>query len=218
MVAADLVDAVLAAADWADAILAAPAVGERWTEPSALEHYTVGGLGGHLVAATERTVATLDLPFPDGGRTMTIVDAFAANRIDTPEDQQRELHPLLRANGEERAAGGQRAVLDAFREAVGVLGERLPGEDLDRLVPLVRYRDAGTSLRGYLQSRCLEIVVHGDDLVVSAGIDPPPPPVAAARHATDLLLGIATARSGDIAVLRALARRERGDVEVLRAL
>jgi hypothetical protein len=69
-------------------------------------------------------------------------------------------------------------------------------------VPLVvRFSD-------WLPTRVMELVVHGDDLAASVGIDAPPPSEAAAVT-IDLMVALARAVHGDLAVVRALARRER---------
>jgi hypothetical protein len=64
----------------------------------------------------------------------------------------------------------------------------------------------------------VELVVHADDLAASVGVEPTPPQPAATAVAIDVLVGVARVRHGDMAVLRALARRERDTVRALRVL
>ena len=59
-----------------------------------------------------------------------------------------------------------------------------------------------------------ELVVHADDLAVSVGATAPAVSEAAAVAAIDALVTTARAAHGDIAVLRALARRERSSDDV----
>jgi len=68
-------------------------------------------------------------------------------------------------------------------------------------------------LGDYLPTRVLELVVHGDDLATSVGIDAPLPE-SAATVTIDVMLDIARAVHGDLAVVRALSRRERADTAV----
>ena len=61
-------------------------------------------------------------------------------------------------------------------------------------------------------------MVHGDDLAVSLGVDPPLLPPAATGLVIATLVEVARIRHGDIAVVRALARRERDAVDALRVI
>jgi hypothetical protein len=74
------------------------------------------------------------------------------------------------------------------------------------------------TLDEYLRTRVVELVVHADDLAASVGVEPVPPQPATTAVAIDVLVGVARIRHGDMAVLRALARRERDTVRALRVL
>ncbi len=67
-------------------------------------------------------------------------------------------------------------------------------------------------------SRTIEVVVHGDDLMASVGLDAPSPPASACALAVEFLLRGAREKAGDLDVLRELTRRERATTDVLRAL
>jgi hypothetical protein len=71
-------------------------------------------------------------------------------------------------------------------------------------------------LDDYLITRICEILVHGDDLALSIGVDVPEFPRAAWDLATEHLLQVARAQHGNRAVLMAFSRRERDDVDALR--
>jgi hypothetical protein len=73
-------------------------------------------------------------------------------------------------------------------------------------------------LDDWVANRAIEMLVHADDLAVSAGLDPLVLPADAAALAIHGLVDISRHREGDLAVLRALSRRERQSVDVLRAL
>ena len=68
----------------------------------------------------------------------------------------------------------------------------------------------------YLVTRVVEIVVHTDDLSASVSIPTPHFDASTVNLAIDCLMDVARLRHGDMAVLRALARRERDQVEALR--
>ena len=69
----------------------------------------------------------------------------------------------------------------------------------------------------YLRTRLVELTVHIDDLAISVDVAPSVPAEAYAA-AMDVLVAVGRRRHGDLAVLRALTRRERDQVEALRVL
>ena len=82
---------------------------------------------------------------------------------------------------------------------------------------MLQVPDGAATLDGYLRSRIVEIVVHGDDIAqsVSGSFNPPH---AAMDVALDVCLQLARAMSGDLRVLRVFVRQERGDPEDVRVL
>jgi hypothetical protein len=122
----------------------------------------------------------------------------------------------IRARGEEAAAGGAAALASDARGTLERLTSRLASE-----APGRRVRVAGglvMTLDEYLRTRVVELVVHADDLAASVGVEPAPPQPATTAVAIDVLVGVARIRHGDMAVLRALARRERDTAGALRVL
>lgn len=107
---------------------------------------------------------------------------------------------------------------DSFRSLMGRLRERLPGEPADRVVPTLRVEGGVARLRDYMATRVVELVVHLDDLAVSAALPSVELPPIAASVAFETFLALARDLSGDLAVLRAFARGERSDPGVLRVL
>jgi hypothetical protein len=69
----------------------------------------------------------------------------------------------------------------------------------------------------YLVTRIVELVTHTDDLAVSVGLPTPEPDPVAATLAVHCLVSLGRRRHGDLAVIRALTRRERDAIEALRA-
>jgi hypothetical protein len=93
---------------------------------------------------------------------------------------------------------------------------RLAGEPEDRRIRV--FKDLVLLLDDYLVTRIIELTVHTDDLAVSVGLPTPEFPASATALAIEALVDVAIPRNGDLAVLRALTRRERDEVEALRVL
>jgi hypothetical protein len=193
-------------------------VASRWSAPSALTHLTVGGLAGHAYLACRIVMRTLDAPDPVG---LPVVSPSAGGlmrmRVNDDVDLIREDHRKVRADGEYVARRGALAVADKFDDLIMRLGSRLPSEPVDRLVRAPSTAEA-YRLDVWVANRAIEMLVHADDLAVSAGLDPVVLPADAAGLAIHGLVDISRHREGDLAVLRALSRRERQSVDVLRAL
>ena len=194
-------------------LLGAPEVEAAWDAPSALPEFTVRGLAGHLLRATGSVEAYLDRPEPDGDPVSAAeyyVQAVESSDLDS------EVHRAIRQRGEDEAAGGFESVRDRSQELLGRLRDRLATEPPDRKVRA--YKDIVLTIDDYLVTRLIELTVHVDDLAVSVGVRPPALPAEATGLATGALVEVAKLRHGDLAVLRALARRERDEVEALRVL
>jgi hypothetical protein len=88
------------------------------------------------------------------------------------------------------------------------LREQLATEPANRVV-LIPWGPWSLTLDDMLITRIMEIAVHGDDLAYSVGLPGLQLPEAVADIATGLLVRLAVRRSGQAAVLRALARQER---------
>ncbi|MFN2587990.1 MAG: maleylpyruvate isomerase N-terminal domain-containing protein [Actinomycetota bacterium] len=194
-------------------LIARPEVGAGWDGPSALPELTVRGLTGHLLRATVSVEAYLNRDEPDGQPIGAA--AYYLQAVDEP-DIHSPLHRAIRQRGEEQAAPGYESVRD---EAFGMLDRletRLDAEPAGRKVRV--YKDFVLLLDDYLVTRVIELVVHVDDLAASVGAAAPPLPRDATRIAIDALVEMARLKHGDLAVLRALTRRERDDVGALRVL
>jgi mycothiol maleylpyruvate isomerase-like protein len=195
-------------------LLIRPEISSRWDEASALEQFSMRGLAGHLVRATGSVEAYLDRPEPSGKEVVSAA-VYYATAVDTP-DLQSELHVAVRARGEAEAAEGHTALVERLGDLIARLRDRLTREPAGRLVEV--FKGLVLTLDDYLVTRLIEQLVHCDDLAVSIGIDTPEPPSGAMDVALGALLEVARARHGDLAALRAFARRERDDVSALRVL
>jgi hypothetical protein len=196
----------LATGALAHELLGEPAISARWDEPSALAELTVAGLSGHLSRAVLAVVDYLDAPPPaDDARTATPAIYFAG--VLTDNDMGSPLHTGIRQRALLAAGGGPAEVLARVDKALSALSSRFRDEPIDRRVTV--FGDFVLTLDDYLVTRLVELTVHIDDLAVSVGVPTP----AFSSGAVDLVVGglidTARRRHGDIAVLRALARRER---------
>lgn len=209
----------LDAAPVARAILAAEQVAHAWASPSALPEMTVGSLAGHLVRAVTSVDAYLDAPVDDEGTPLDAAGYFGSIeglRVDEPAALDSDLHRAIRKRSEAEAAVGQGGLVARWDEALARLADRLPQEPTGRRLPALGGRIIG--LDEYLATRLVEITVHSDDLAVSVGLAPPEFDAEAMGIVIGTLVEMARRDHGDLAVVRALARRERDVVGALRVL
>jgi len=193
-------------------------VAERWNAPSALSQISVGGLAGHAYLACRIVAKTLESPVPvDLPVESPSKGGLVGMRVNDESDLGREIHRRVRADGEYVARRGAVAVAAKFDELTARLGVRLSNEPTDRLVRAPS-SDVAYRLDDWVANRTIEMLVHADDLAVSVGLDPVVLPPEAARLAIEGLVDLSRQREGDLAVLRALSRRERQPADVLRAL
>jgi hypothetical protein len=203
--------AFLEAAAVARQVVASPVVAVRWAEPSALSEMTVGALVAHLARAVTNVERSLEAPAPP---PVAAVISAAAYFAAVGPDLDSRINVRVRATSAEEALVGHRAVLGGMDRGLDRLRTRLEDEPEGRLVTV---RD-GEVLRldDYLATRIIELALHTDDLCVSAGRETPElPGIGVAIQA---LVDIAAHRHGQLAVLRALARRERDPDQVLRVI
>jgi hypothetical protein len=207
----------LAAARLAADVLARPEVAAQWDGQSALAEFTVRGLAGHLVRAVGSTEAYLDRDEPPADHVIDAARYYrkAVGPSDVV-DLASPLHQSIRQRGEDAAAAGHEALVADFAVMLDRMAQRLDAEPPGRRVRV--YQDLVLSLDQYLVTRLIELLVHIDDLCVSVGVDTPGLPADAADAAVATLVGVARLNHGDLAVLRALTRRERSDDRVLRVL
>ena len=208
----DIRQAYLDTAAVAVNMIGAREVGDRWNDDSVLPEFTIRGLAGHLARSILQVEWFLDMPQPDDP-PVTAVQYYA--ELAGVDDVDSDLNVGVRARGEETAAGGwARLYLDT-----GNVYERLRAR-LPTIPPDTKVLAIGRSLTvdEYLKTRLIELTVHLDDLALSLHAQPPALPEAATTVAIAVLVGVARARNGDLAVLRALTRRERDAGDALRVL
>jgi hypothetical protein len=198
--------AFLDASSAAAALLRDPALAERWSTPSALPGFTVGGLARHLANQVTRTVTLLEAPPGDDEAVVPVLDHFTGSGWVT-SGRDGEGNVLIRIRGEEGAAGISPEDLAAEVDAaVAELRTTVPAQHEERIVDIGKW---ALRIDDFLLTRVLELVVHLDDLAVSVDVPTPPLPPAAVDATVELLGRLAVWRHGALPVLRALTRQER---------
>ena len=188
-------------------------IARKWDEPSALDKFSIRGLAGHLVRATTSVTAYLDRG-PATGDPLTPAEYYA--RAVAEPDIDSDLHRAIRHRGEKEAEHGHAALLQRLDDNIARLREDLEREPESRLMRV--HLDMVLRLDDYLVTRIIELVVHIDDLAVSVDIPTPDLSEVAYDVAIDALVAVGRVKHGDLAVLRALSRRERDDENALRVL
>lgn len=206
--------AYLLGAERAVGLLATEEVASRWARESVLPGMTVGGLAGHLARSVLQVEWFLDGEM--GGAEPVSPVRYYARLVGTSLPDS-ALNIGVRARSEETAAAGPAAVAEQTRAAWERLAQRLSQEPADRRVAVLHRPGEEMLLDGYLQTRCVELAVHLDDLALSVDAHCPTPEATLAV-AVDVLVAAARDRHGDQAVLHALARRERDVDQALRVL
>ena len=202
-------DAYLEAAASAVALLGDPAVAAAWEEPSALKEFSVHGLAGHLGSQVFNVSRLLEAEVPDE-EPLSVTEFYA--RADAFHvDLDAEINVRIRQGGEAAAAGGATALAGEVESAVAHQRAALSAEPAGRVVS---FAGRPVLLNDFLLTRMMEIVVHSDDLALSAGITTPPLPPQVFEPVLDLLTRLAVVRHGQTAVLRALSRAERAPATI----
>ncbi len=202
----------LAAAAEARAVLVVAEVEERWSEDSALSRMSIGALAAHLARAITTVHEYLATPVAHDDEPVSAAAYYAS--IEGLADVESEVSVGVRARAAQGAAAGVRALIESFDNSLAHLRRALAAESDDRLIE-VRGKLV-LALDEYLLTRILELTLHTDDLCVSVGR--PTPALSGLPMSIGLLVDLAELRHGEVAVLRALARRERDPGNVLRVL
>lgn len=189
---------------------------ERWAEPSVLREWQVAGVAGHLLRCLEAVLRYLDAPSPGKTEHLTSAADYYTEVLPAGIDLDDPVHVSIRTRGIERADVGALAIGTRVRELGPLLRDRLAAEPADRQLRVVN--DLAMTLDDYLITRIVEVTVHGDDLAASLALETPRFSDATLELAISTLVATARQRHGDVAVLRALTRRERDEPEALRVL
>ncbi len=203
--------AYLVAARTAAALIAQPAVTSRWTDPSALTGFTVGGLAAHL-AGLVFSVSRLLEADPATEELVPLLEHYARAAW-VGADLDADVNVGIRSSGEQAAAGGPGALVASVGAAIDSLESGLASLD-----PEFRVRPpAGPwslTLDDFLVTRMMEIVVHSDDLATSVDLPTPPFPGEVEDPVLGLLVSLAVRRHGSLPLVRALSRAERAPATI----
>lgn len=201
----------LATVDAVRPLLDHPELDKRWASPSSLERMTVGELTAHLARAVTIVPGYLetdgDPPLRDAAGYILALFPEADNHPDS------DLSIAVRQRASTDAGPGPESVRDSWDRARADLGDRLSTVEADKTIAV---RGSSMAVDDYLQTRMVELVVHGDDLADSLGVPPPEFPPAITDVVLDCLVALASRRADPLSVIRAMTRTERGDPEVLR--
>jgi hypothetical protein len=199
-------DRFLAAAHLAGALAVRPEVAARWTDESACDGMSVGGLAHHLASQL--------------GNTVKLVGAGASEQTPIPLAEHyaeaawvRDGHDdaanvSIREGSDAQAAGGP----DALPSLVARWLDELPGvlASVGSEEPvLIPWQGWSLTAHDFLVTRMMEIVVHSDDLSVSVDLPTPEFPEDVLLPVLQLLTTLSLRRHGQDAVVRALSRPQR---------
>jgi hypothetical protein len=197
-------EAFLSVAGTAATLLREPAVSARWSEPSALAGFSVGGLARHLANQVTHSVPLLAAA--PGSSAIPILEHYTRNAWVTSGVDGADNIDIRRRGEQAAAVTTPDALANEVDTALAELRRIVPAESADRVVD---FRDWGLTVDDFLLTRVMELVVHADDLAVSLDVPTPALPSAATEATIQLLARVAAWRHGPLAVVRALARRER---------
>jgi hypothetical protein len=205
--------AYLEAARSAAALLARPEVAEAWDRPSALQGMTVGALAVHLASE----VLLVQGAWRDHDRwsddePVPLLEHYHRSAWVTagPDD---ESNVAVRESAARDAAPGHAAMMADVETALADLEGLREGPPQPAAVRMTWWQWS-LAWEDFLVTRMMEITVHSDDLAVSVDIDPPALPGAVLEPVLSLLVGVATLRHGQAAVVRALSRAERAPASI----
>ncbi len=196
----------LQAAQAAVRLVETQAIAMRWSEPSILPGYTIGGLAAHLLRAVSTPLGYLDQETVDRA-VDTDAAAYFLESLGDDDPVDSDLHRSVRRRSDDMAASGPLDLLDATQAALQSLTGRLEVEPLDRVV--VVFGGAVMALDEYLETRVVELVIHADDLAESCPGVAPPMPDSAWAIARRVVAEVAARRVGDRRFVLGLSRSER---------
>ena len=209
------VEVYLSAVDWLRDLVVRAEVVDAWSEPSAVAHYSVGGVAAHAVHGVLWLEQLLKDAEPVGLRRVKVAEYLGLNRVEGEVDDP--FGASLRSAAEAFAQTGAHIVAAALAVSRDELATLLSVAPAARAVPVIRVAGAYAPLSEYVQTRILEAVVHGDDVACSVpDMEAPDPPSAAVAVCLKVCMELAQTRVGELESLRAFTRVERAIPEALR--
>jgi hypothetical protein len=201
--------AFLDAAQTAAVLLRAPALAERWTQPSALPGFTVGGLARHLANQVTHTIDYLATE--PGDNAIPVLEHYTRNSWTVSGQDSPANRGILERGERDAALTNPKQLADDVDAALATLRETVPAQAAGRVVD---FGEWGLLIDDFLLTRVMELVVHCDDVATSLDMPTPEMPAAATEATIDLLSRVAAWRHGPLAVVRALSREERAPASI----
>jgi hypothetical protein len=199
-------DRFLAAAQLAGALAVRPEVAARWTDESACEGMSVGGLAHHLASQLGNTVTLVGAGASDQSPIALAEHYAEAAWVRDGHDDVANVS--IREGSDAQAAGGP----DALPSLVARWLDELPGvlDSVGSEEPvLIPWQGWSLTAHDFLVTRMMEIVVHSDDLAASVEVPTPEFPEDVLLPVLGLLTTVSLRRHGQDALVRALTRPQR---------
>jgi hypothetical protein len=195
--------AYLESATIAAELVALPEVGAQWEDPGRSRGMTVGAIAAHLVGSgIEMLISCLAEVEPPGTRTLLPSRYYSGQSVDLDHEGHEDVRERAHAASQRGAAS---LASDAATAVAGLAVSLAEQPESRRVLVLGKF---DMSLDGFLITRLVELLAHADDLAASISVPTPELPTMAYDLVIPCLTDVARRRHGDLAVLRALARRE----------
>ena len=174
---------------------------------------TVAALAGHLlhsgILMVDEAFAITEVPV---GKPITAARLLSW----TPLEGESPVHDGVRAFAESQAIKGRDELVERARASLK-RGEAAVADASPNMALAFPWTPSlSMTLVEFLRTRILELVVHGDDLAHSVGVEQLPFERDAIDLACHLGVDINLERYGSAAVLRSLFRRDRNSLDALR--
>lgn len=212
---AEHVAAFLSAVDLSLELAARPQVRGAWEHESTCAGMTVGGLTHHLLKQAGNTVLGLQRATgetPHDAPVIALQEHYArAAWVEAGPDD--DVNVSIRESDNDAAGVGPDVVLELGREWAAALPALLesPREPDTIFIP---WQGWSLTTEDFLTTRMMELVVHGDDLAASVGLDTPTYAEGVLSPVLGLLTGVAVRRHGQTAVVRGLSRPQRAPASI----
>ena len=208
---AEHVSAFLSAVELSRQLAARPEVRQSWERESSCAGMTVGGLTNHLLKQAGNTVRGLQAA-PDAAPPIALQEHYArAAWVEAAPDD--EANVSIREGENDSAQVGPDVVLELAGEWAADLPALLEApRDPDTI--FIPWQGWSLTTEDFLTTRMMELVVHGDDLAASVGLDTPTYPDDVVAPVIGLLTGVAMRRLGQTAVIRGLSRPQRAPASI----
>ncbi len=204
-------DNFLAAAQIAADLVRRPEVTEHWHDESACAGMSVGGLAFHLASQVTNTVRLVAAPASNDQPIPLLEHYVRAAWVHSDLDEQ--VNVGIREGSDADAAAGPEALTALLDEQLDRLPEVL-GATQSGAAVLIPWQGWALTVRDWLVTREMEIVVHSDDLAASVGVPTPEFPESVVTPVLALLTSVAARRHGQTALVRALSRPQRAPSSV----